>query len=107
LIIQVPLGLDQLQHEPLNHVAGEPGGDVGAGVAAVGGVVHPPTGPAHAVEDAKQAQVGADAQDRVGVLALAGDLGRAEPERDARHSGRFGGRLDAHTELAIESTMVP
>jgi hypothetical protein len=108
--VQVPLGLDQLQHQPLDHVAGEPGGDVGAGVPAVGGLIDPATGPAHAVEDSEQAQVRSDPQNGVGVLALAGDLGGAELERDARHGGgrrRAGGLVDAHTELAIESMIVP
>ena len=108
--VQVPLRLDQLQHQPLDHIAGEPGGDPGARMAAIGRVVHPSPGPTHAVEDAKQAKVGADPQDRVGILTLAGDLGGAELERDAGHrsgSRRRGGRVDAHTELAIESMMVP
>jgi hypothetical protein len=95
----------------LDDVAGEPGGDPGASVATVRGVVHPAPGTAHAVEDAEQAEIGADPQDRVGVLPLAGDLGGAELERDAGHGGedrpRRGRGVDAHTELAIESMMVP
>ena len=108
--VQVPLGLDQLDHQALDHVPSKPGGDVGAGVATIGGVIYPAAGPAHTVKDTQQAKVGTNPKDRVSVLALAGDLGGAEPERDGGHDsdcrrGR-GRRLEAHTELAIESMMV-
>jgi hypothetical protein len=109
--VQVPLRPDQLQHQPLDHIAGEPGGDPGARMATIGRVVHPSPGPAHTVEDPKQAKVRTNPQDRVGILTLAGHLGGAELEGDAGHDGRgrrrCGGRFDAHTELAIESMMVP
>ena len=71
---------EQRQHALLDDVPGGPGRQVGAGARAVGGLVDGAAGAAHAVEDADQAEVPAVAQDRVGILALPGDLGQVETE---------------------------
>ena len=68
---------------------------------------------AHAVKHSNQAQVRPVAQDRVGVFALVRDLSQIEAERDGRPGRRSWrrrrprARCFAHTELPIESMIVP
>ena len=80
-------------------------------MAAVGGVVDTAAYLAHAVKDPKQAEVGADPRIGSASSPSPATLAVQNLKEMLEHRGcsrrHVAGRLDAHTELAIESMMVP
>ena len=111
--VEIPVRLEQIEHSRLDDVPRDAGGEISTGARTVGCLVDGATSAAHAVEDRDQPEVRPVSQNRIGVLALIRDLGEVEGERE-RRPGRGhgpGARRPAggfaHTELPMESTMVP